>query len=99
LNTLIIRYIFYLTSLGDAPSSQILVLEQDSIMYWNQDFYEKKKILYKKGDLIIVEKGWVMITNNRVKINSFGSRNIITYKIRYITDSNGIKLKGKPNPL
>ena len=99
MKTFIIKYIFYLTSLTDPPTSQILVLEKDSVTYWDYDSYKTKEVLYKRGNVLIVKEGWIVIKNNKIRIRSFRRRETIEYKIKDIVDQDQNTIKGKPNPL
>lgn len=99
MKTFIIKYIFYIVSITDTPSSQVLILQEDSVTYWDYDSYVTKKILYRKSNLLVVKEGWILITNTKVKINSFRRRETLKYKIRYIVDQNKKVLKDKSNPL
>jgi hypothetical protein len=75
-----VRYIIYLLSLTEPQVSCVLVVENDTILFYHEGKYHKKKIIIEKPDTYGFDRGFVVVKTNKIIVeNNFKTE---FYRIR-----------------
>ncbi len=79
------KYIIYLLSFTEPKQSTIVLIENDSIMFYSDGYHKERLLWYREDSRYVFSGGFVVIKTNKVLIE--WDRKLKKHKIRNVAKS------------